>query len=121
MASGTVASWGFWIDYEIAWQVLSGISAIIAIILPIVNWPKSIEKFAELKKKWWEILYDYEELWANRSSISSNDLTKEFTEIRKRELRVSELETDVPNKRKLLKKCQREVVQSRGLLTKKGD
>lgn len=118
MASGTVASWGILIDIPILWKFLSGISAVTAIVLPIVDWPKSIGVMSKLKRKWMEIQYDYEELWSKRRMLNQNQLLKEHNKIKRKELRVSEMETNLPNDKKLLIKCQEEVLKSRGLSSK---
>jgi hypothetical protein len=48
MSSGTVASWGFWSDMQIIWKILSACSALLAIALPIINWPKMISNMGVL-------------------------------------------------------------------------
>ena len=50
--SGTVAAWGVWQDLELIWKTLSGISAILAISMPILGYPKLMETTSELAGKW---------------------------------------------------------------------
>jgi hypothetical protein len=63
MASGTVAGWGIWDQYEIIWKVLSSVSALLAIALPILNYSKVIESMSELAGKWGELRIEYEDMW----------------------------------------------------------
>ena len=63
MASGTVAGWGVWNDIPYLWKALSGISAIVAITLPILNQQKTIEEMSYLSGKWGELRIEYEGLW----------------------------------------------------------
>ena len=59
IASGTVASWGFWQDIELLWKILSGIAAVLAIILPILGLEKKIDTMSILKGIWIEVVNGY--------------------------------------------------------------
>jgi hypothetical protein len=45
-ASTTVAAWGIWSQYPIWWKALSGLSAILAAIQPVINLTKKAEAMA---------------------------------------------------------------------------
>ena len=117
MTSGTVASWSIWVELELLWKILSAISALLAIALPIINWPKMIKKMAVLRGNWMEIKTQYEILWAklNQKDHNANEILKVFEEIKKRESDACGEESELPCDKKLLRKCQNEVRQSRGL------
>ena len=116
MSSGTVASWGLWIEFEIIWKILSSISALSAIVLPILAWTKMTEKMVGLKQKWTLSKMDYEMLWIRMNQ--GQDMAKsekEFVRIRKNETIVSQRESKLSYNRKLLYKCRDEVLKSQGL------
>ena len=117
MTSGTVASWGFWSQYVFLWKGLSALSAIIAIALPILNWPKMIQNMNVLKEKWLSIKYQYELLWLDvKDGIKDETkIKKEFKNIREKESILCQKEANLPNKPKLLLKCREDVKKSRGI------
>jgi hypothetical protein len=63
MSSSTVASWGIWGEIDILWKILSAISALVAVALPILNWQQMIARMSDLVGKWSRIRYEYENLW----------------------------------------------------------
>jgi hypothetical protein len=72
--STTVASWTLWVQYDIIWKVLSGLSALIAVVVPLMRWEYSIERVVELKGGWLEISYEYEKIWLRIETASiAND------------------------------------------------
>lgn len=119
MASGTVASWHFWSEYVLLWKLLSASSAIVAIALPILNWPKSIQNMNILTEKWSLIKSDYELLWIDvKKSIKDKDEVKIKKEIKiliAKENTLSQKEVNLPYDPKLLQKCMSEVKKSRGI------
>jgi hypothetical protein len=116
MASGTVASWGFWEQNELLWKILSSTSAIFAIAMPILNYPKAIEQMSELAGKWGELRIEYENMWLDvRNNPDSNTLVKTYKKFRATEISLEKKETKMPNEKKLIRKCYEEVKQSRGL------
>jgi hypothetical protein len=122
MSSGTVASWKFWSNFQIGWEIwkiLSGISAIMAIALPILNWPKMIESIVNVAQKWTQIKIDYEILWTelNRGKEQSV-LMAEYKRVKRKEAIASQQETNLPHKNSVLDKCFKEVLRSKGLNNK---
>lgn len=116
MSSGTVASWGFWSEIQIVWKILSGISALIAIALPILNWPKMIQSMVNVAQKWTQIKIDYENLWTDLNQGKNQAiLVEEYKKAKQREVIACQEETNLPHKNKLLEQCVEEVLKSRGL------
>ncbi|HUN53996.1 MAG TPA: hypothetical protein VMU29_02450 [Smithella sp.] len=119
MTSGTVASWSFWSTYEVLWKLLSAASALIAIALPILNWPKIIQSMNVLTEKWSLITNDYELLWLDvKKGVKEKDesrIKKELKNLMIKECTLSQKEVNLPDDPKLLKKCMNEVKKSRGI------
>jgi len=115
-ASGTVASWKLWEATPVAWKTLSAISAVVSIILPIIQLSKSINKISSLAGKWLQIKTDYELLWVDcKNDEPPKDLSKRYKEIKNREVTVKKTETDLPEYNYLIKKAFNEVKVARGL------
>lgn len=113
-SSGTVASWKLWSEVDIIWKILSGISALIAIALPILDWQKVIESIASVKGKWTQLETEYAALW-HKINLNQSVSIDEYKEIKKLEADAVQSETNLPKDDKLIKKCRDEVVTSRGL------
>ncbi|MGP8322044.1 MAG: hypothetical protein ACT6FE_06955 [Methanosarcinaceae archaeon] len=120
-SSGAVAGWSIWNEIPFLWQVLSGISAIIAIVSPILNYQKIIESTSDLSGKWWELLRYYESFWLNvKNGEIDKRIEKEYTRTKAKEDALVKEETKLPQDIKLLRECQNEVLRSRGLKKKEG-
>ena len=120
MASGTVATWGIWDNIPILWKLLSGISAILSIALPILNYPEQIKQMSCLSGQWAELRIKYEQQWVKIRNISdSNKIDKLVECYNDEQVKLEELESTLPKDVKLLKKCQSDVLASRGLKNKK--
>lgn len=116
MASGTVAGWGFWQSFPIFWKILSSISAITAIALPILNYQKTIGQMSFLSGKWGELRIEYEDLWFQvKSKQANSNHNQAYKKYRKIESSLEKRESTLPDDQKLLKKCFDDVKQSRGL------
>lgn len=120
VASGTVAAWGIWTECPSVWRFLSGLSAIIAVVLPILDDQKSIGQMSFLSGKWGELRIEYENLWLKVESYGvstgSGEIDTAFKEFRKMESSLQEKETELPTNKKLLMKCFQEVKKTRGLM-----
>lgn len=115
-ASGTVASWGIWKDVEIAWKVLSGVAAVLAIALPILDWPTKIAKMNELKTFWRRMQHQYEFLWLQLERGQPLDaLEVEFKTLKQEEAQGKLDDPTLPSDDALLLECQERVLASRGL------
>ncbi|HEV2731679.1 MAG TPA: hypothetical protein VGV15_16735 [Terriglobales bacterium] len=43
-SSSTVASWEFWSQFPALWKTLSGLSALVAIVLAVIDLPKKVSR-----------------------------------------------------------------------------
>ena len=123
MSSSTVAGWGIWNEINILWtdfslwKGLSAISAITAIVLPILNWQRKIGEMSNLKGKWSRISRAYENLWEDLLLGRTNtELVEEYRRVRN-EMEGEEDNTapDLPHDKKLIQRCWEEILESRGL------
>lgn len=116
LTSGSVAGWKFWSDNPEVWKTLSAIAAVVSIILPIIQLPKSINKMSNLTGRWLQIQYDYELLWADCLKNENNqNLPKRYKDIKSKEVSVKTAETDLPEFKGLIRICYDEVIRTRGL------
>lgn len=121
MSSSVIGSWKLWNDTEawhsfsFAWQLLCGAAAILAVALPILDYPKQISTLAQLKGAYSTLLTDYEILWSRLSRLKIGEADNEFRRIRTKEDSLSTLEAHLPFDRKLVLKCQVEVRSARRL------
>jgi len=115
MSSGTVASWGIWTDIDILWKVLSGISALIAISLPILNFQRQIELVTAQRREWLYLKNEYDNLWLILTAKAAEEVVKEYKKLKTREITTTKDESKLPHDEKLLNKCYQEVLVSRGL------
>jgi hypothetical protein len=114
-SSGTVAGWGFWADHAIIWKVLSGVSAIIAVSLPIVDYSGRIAQLNKAASKCAQLRLGYDQLWAQLDALTPDSFREMRAELSKKEIELAELQVTDPDDRELLARCQDEVLQSRGL------
>ena len=121
MASGTVAGWGIWEDYSQIWKLLSAISALIAIALPILNYQKVIQKLSELAGNWGELRIEYEDMWLEVKNQPDNQaLVRTYKKFRATEKSLEKKEPkNISDDKDLLQSCFDDVKKSRGLI--KGD
>lgn len=116
MTSSTVAGWGFWESQPDLWKTLSALSAIIAIVFPLLNYQKSIEQISALAGKWGELRMEYEDLWLLvKDHQQPQVLERTYKKYRKIESTLQEKEMRIPADKKLLKKCYGEVINTRAL------
>ena len=114
MSSSTVASWSIWVEIDLLWKCLSAISAVTAIALPILDWPKTISRMSDLAGKWSRIEYEYENLWLELQGDSPiNRVEEEYKRIRGEVAGLDD--TGLPEDVKLNEQCRNEVLESRGL------
>jgi len=114
-SSVTVAGWVLWKHAPLFWQVLSGISALLAIALPILNYSQRIAIMADLRAKWMHLRVEYDRLWAEWSSAPEAQPDPILRLLKAREIEFSKVEATLPRDPKLIRQCQREVRASRGI------
>jgi hypothetical protein len=113
-ASTTVAAWGIWSQYPIWWKALSGLSAVLAAIQPVINLTKKAEAMAGLRQKWFQLKLDYHVLWLESSTNGANAAAhmNRFKNLRKTEAEVSGAEANLPRNDELLQRAYQEVLAS---------
>ncbi|MEI8625914.1 hypothetical protein P4S67_18385 [Pseudoalteromonas sp. B137] len=116
IASTTVASWGVWVQHDYIWKFLSACSAIVSVALPILNYPSKIENMTLLAGHWGSLRIKYEDLWTEANHVNDENLIKRtYSELREVESTLQIKESNFGEDKKLLKKCQEDVIISRGI------
>ena len=119
MTSGTVAGWGFWSNITIVWQGLSCISTVLAIALPILNLEQKIAKMSEITGKWLNYSNEIEQIWIKLEEGTFQEPSKimstYFSSLKPKSEDINQDETKMPKDQNLLKRCQQQVLKSRGL------
>jgi hypothetical protein len=121
-SSGTVASWSIWENGSYLWQILSAVSALIAIASPILNYQKVVEATCDLSGEWWELKRDYEMLWRRVEKGENGESVEKG--LKNAEIKENDLvrkEARLAGNKRLLRKCQDEVLRSRGLTKKESE
>ena len=76
-SSSAVAGWGIWIEVELAWKMLSGLAALMAIALPLLDWSKHVKNCADLYGRYMQLTNGHDKLWRQ---VNSGVLTPEALE-----------------------------------------
>jgi hypothetical protein len=114
-SSGAVAGWSVWTEYAVVWKVLSGLSAVLAVSLPILDYSGRVAQLNKIASKCAQLRLGYDQLWAQIDVLTPNSLTDMQAELTKKEIELADLQVTEPDDRALLAHCQEEVLQSRGL------
>jgi len=114
-SSGAVAGWSVWAEYAIVWKVLSGLSALLAVSLPILDYSGRVTQLSKVASKCAQLRLSYDQLWAQIDVLPLDSLRVMQAELTTKEIELSELQVTEPDDRELLVHCQEEVLQSRGL------
>ena len=120
-ASGTVAGWYIWEQYEFTWKFLSGLSAIIAIALPIISLNESLKTITNNYQKELEIQIDFNNLWKDRKYCSEKELREKYNKISEKEKNYQLTVTVnflLKNSNKVKEECREEVLKARGIIEK---
>ena len=99
-------------------EFLAALSAIIAIVIPIVNLPKSMQILVGRAVKWEELSFKYNWLWEDRNSYNEGDLKAKYDQIKNEEFRFikkEEVAFHLSLSMKEKEECQKEVLKSKGL------
>ena len=116
-SSGTVAAWSIWSEYPAVWKVLSATAAIVAILLPLLKYQKTIEITSKLSGKWWEVRNEYEQQWIDfKNNEDISELRKRHSITKQKEVPLVEREANIPEDKKLLTKCFDDVKIQYGIL-----
>ena len=118
-SSASIASWKIWsnskgwCDWSAIWQILTAVSAAVAVAMPILNLAKTSQRAADFRGKYAAILVDYEDLWLQVDGLSEDALRKKYVVIRQKETHMSASESDMTHDRNLVLRCQNEVEKGR--------
>ena len=106
---------------KVPWQLIVAIAAVIAYILPILNWEQTLKDLSILTRLSTELQYEFEDLWA---AIEANDENLDLQAVEEGYNRVRQKQRDVllvlqsfglPDDEDLIEACYSEVLSSRGL------
>jgi len=116
MSSGTVASWSIWIELTLLWQGLLAIAAVVAVATPILGYTSLVANMTELRRTWFEIRIDYENLWDRLGAGDAEAPSlEEFERVREKEVAAEESEAVLPRDQSLIKQCYQDVLAARDL------
>ncbi|MBI1389575.1 MAG: hypothetical protein GC154_14120 [bacterium] len=105
VSSGTVASW-LVADYPLLWKVCSSVTALLSIVLSIINWPDSLQKIASVRSQWIEISNVSEKLWLNIDSyLETGMLDNELDSVGEILVKAQKEEFLLPMKESLRERC----------------
>lgn len=113
-SSSAIASWALWAAIDPVWQSLTGIAALFAVASPILDYPKLIGKSGILYGRWVTMANDWETLWTDLE-LDCPVFVEKYHEVKDRAATLKADESDMPENRKLIMKCEQEVLQSEGL------
>jgi hypothetical protein len=121
-SSSTVAGWAIFTDAAtyprlvVTWKLLSGLSALLALALPILGFPKKVEAAARLSGEYAEISKDYEMLWLVVDDLPNEQILNTIKQLSQKEFKLTAIERELPtNEISLIRKCQEQVIHSRGI------
>jgi len=115
MSSGAVAGWSIWNQVPWAWKSLSSFAALVAIILPILNFQNIINMSSDLAGTWLQIQVDYEGLWLIHENTELETMLPQYNNIKKREVEATKAETSLQLNHSLIESCYEQVLSARGL------
>ena len=107
--------------FKVPWQLIVAVAAVIAYLLPILNWEQTLKDLTTLTRLYTELQYEFEDLWAE---IETNDENLDLHTIEEGYNRVRQKQKNVllvlqsfglPDDEDLIEACYREVLSSRGL------
>lgn len=104
------------LDWSHGWDALSLLAVLVAVGAPLVNFGKTAQKCARLRPIFLNYNNQYNELWLNRSSYQEIALIKKLTQLKEAEIRDTVSDSTIKRDIKLLNKCQKEIIKSKGLL-----
>ena len=113
-SSSSVGGWTFWAYLNPLWQILSGFTAVLAIISPIQNYPKLVGTLRDLSGRWQRTEYEWDKLWL-KIERGKQISTTDYERVKLKELSLSKDGSGIPDESELIKKCQQEVLVAEGV------
>lgn len=96
------------------WQVLSALSAALAIALPILKLGRKAESMADLGARHAILLDSFEQLWRDLPNLPPEEAARRYDALKRQEADLYEPGVRLSESKRLVKKIQREVVRARG-------
>jgi hypothetical protein len=112
-SSGTVAAWGIWSNYPLAWKVFSGASALAALLHPRICQNERLQRMSRLVGTWKQIAVNFQLLWTEDEHLQDSNAWKQFEKLQKDVVKVDE--TRLPASKKLEFKAAEQMLKKRGL------
>jgi hypothetical protein len=113
-ASGLL-SLSVWNSFPAGPVALGVLNTILACSLPILNYSERIEAMSSLRGSWTQLCIEFQRVWQQIGSPNSS-CENEFRLLKERIVHLSVIETRLPNDRKLVQRCQQEIIRSHGLI-----
>jgi len=117
VTSGAVGSWVLW-SLELGWfkmswilSALLAIAAIVAIVYPILDYPRVIEASGNSATRWSNLQIAYERLWRNRGRLTEAQLAEEIDRLTALEAEGESDRRDVPADRELEVLCYNKAIE----------
>jgi hypothetical protein len=115
-SSGTVAGWALWRGAPLVWQVLSAVSALLALALPVLDFTGQVERASDLRERWWGLTAEYSRLWAEIELDSADSISQRIQALKSKETDMVKIEAKYFSRDEaLIHKCQDQVLNARGL------
>lgn len=114
-ASSALLSIPLWQQHPLGPILLGLLNTILACSLPFLNYSEQIETMANLRGSWSQMGIEYERLWQEIQDSEPRNFENELRLLRERTVQLKVIETRLPNNRRLVQRCQLEILQSRGL------
>lgn len=117
-AVGSLQLWKLqiaWFKWSWVWDILSLLAVIISVSAPFMNFSKISNKANTLRPIFQRFTSDYEDLWVQRNQLKENTFRKKLSSLKKLETDQTSHDSNMPRDKKLIEKCQDEIIKARGL------
>ena len=108
-ATSALGSWVFFSSYPLAWRTLLGISAVVAIALPFLDYSGIALKASDQRGKWSRLQSEYDILWARSEADPTLPIDNEFKQIQEAVAQTGRDEALLPLNERLRQKAYKEV------------
>jgi hypothetical protein len=96
------------------WKWLSAATAIIATILPFMNYTRRSVAMIDISSKWHALEIEYSSMW--RTIDKEEFSERQFKELKAQEIEIGKTTTDLPmDDRKIQSKCYKQVLVAKGI------
>lgn len=122
MSAAAVASLQFWktktgnIEWNHLWDALTLISVILSAAAPFLTFSDTSRKAGSLRPLFLQYQIKYNDLWLKRNSLNNQSLLKKLSEIKTGEVQDTTIDSTMKRDKKLLLKCQNEIMIKKGLI-----